>query len=416
MRIAIVATGDELLTGELVDTNSAWLSDRLFRSGIVPAFHRTIGDDISTIRGTLREVAGICDVAVFSGGLGPTDDDLTVGAVASELGVDVVIHEESLAKAKQVLSRVGISFTENNTRQAPVPAGTMVALNPAGLAPGFRATIDGCDIWFLPGVPTEFKALCEQDVLPDILGRVVDTGAFSYRVFKMAAVPESHLAQEVAPLVARHPDVRFGYRAHYPEVWFKALVRADDSATADAVMTEISGSLEASLGHRMMGTDQESMEDAVFELLKEKGQTLSTAESCTGGLLGGLMTAVPGSSDIYLGGGVTYSNALKTRLLGVPDALLEEHGAVSEACARAMAEGARREFGSDLGLSVTGIAGPGGGTDEKPVGTVHFGLATPGGTFHKQRRFRPPRGTVRRVAAWSALNMVRLWALGAMKT
>ncbi len=414
MRIGIVATGDELLTGELVDTNSAWLSDRLFQSGVVPAFQRTIGDDLGVIRETLREVAAVCDAVVFSGGLGPTDDDLTVEAVAGELGVEIVTHEESLARARHFMAKHGIEFTENNTRQAHVPAGTTVLPNPAGLAPGFHTNIDGCDIWFLPGVPVEFKAICEQDVLPGLLERAGDPGAFSYRVFKMAAVPESHLARSVEALVARYPGVRFGYRAHHPEVWFKALVRAEDPASADVTMTEISQSLVTSFGDRLLGTDDETIEGVVFKLLRGRGLTLSTAESCTGGLAGGLLTDVPGSSEVYLGGGITYSNALKTSLLGVSDALMEEHGAVSEACARAMAEGARSRFGSDLGVSITGIAGPGGGTEEKPVGTVHFGLATPSGTLHKQRWLRPPRDTVRRVAAWAALNMVRLWLLDAL--
>ena len=411
MRIAIVATGDELLTGELVDTNSAWLSDRLFRHGIVPAFHRTIGDELDAIRAQIREVAARCDGAVFSGGLGPTDDDLTVEAVAALLGVDVATHEPSLSRAKQLLAQHGIAFSENNAKQAMVPAGAQVYQNPAGLAPGFRINYDDCDLWFLPGVPVEFKALCERDVLPELLDAAGTDGAFAYRIFKMGAVPESHLAREVEPLVARYPGVRFGYRAHYPEVWFKALVRAADPACAGAVMTEISRSLVGTFGERIVGTDDETLEAVVVKLLRARGLTLSTAESCTGGLTGGLMTAVPGSSEVYLGGGVTYSNTLKTRLLGVPEALLASEGAVSEPCARAMAEGARDRFGSDLGISITGIAGPDGGTEDKPVGTVHFALSTPTGTVHKRRRFRPPRDMVRRGAAWTALNMVRLWLL-----
>ena len=413
MRIAIIATGDELLTGELVDTNTAWLSERLFRSGVIPSFHHTVGDDLDVLRTTILETASGCDAAVFSGGLGPTDDDLTVAAAAAALGVEVVTHEESLLRAKQLLAAHGIAFTENNARQALVPAGVRVLTNPAGLAPGFQATLGGCSLWFLPGVPVEFKALCERDVLPDLLGRTPEPGAFSYRVFKMAAVPESHLAREVEPLVARYPGVRFGYRARYPEVWFKVFVRAADDACAHAVMTEISRSLVATFGDRILGTDNETLEDVVVKLLRGRRLTLSTAESCTGGLVGGLITAVPGCSEVYLGGGVTYSDALKTRVLGVPAPLIATHGAVSEDCARAMAEGARDRFGSDLGLSITGIAGPGGGTEEKPVGTVHFALASPAGTLHKQRRFRPPRDTVRRGAAWAALNMARLWLLDA---
>lgn len=413
MRIAIIATGDELITGELVDTNSAWLSEQLFRAGVVPAFHRTIGDDLPAIRGTIREVAAACDAAVFSGGLGPTDDDLTVEAVAGVLGVEVVTHEESLARAKHLLAKHGVAFTENNARQALVPAGATVLENPAGLAPGFHATLDGCDLWFLPGVPVEFKALCERDVIPALLDAAAGQGAFAYRIFKMGAVPESHLAREVEPLVARYPGVRFGYRAHWPEVWFKVLVRAEDPRCAAAVMTDISRSLLGTFGDRIVGTDDETAEEVVFKLLRARGLTLSTAESCTGGLVGGLLTSVPGSSAVYVGGGVTYSNALKTRILGVSEGLLETEGAVSEACARAMAEGARDRFDSDLGVAVTGIAGPGGGSDEKPVGTVHFALATPAGTLHRERRFFPPREVVRRGAAWAALDMVRRWLLAA---
>jgi nicotinamide-nucleotide amidase len=414
MRIAIVTTGDELLNGELIDSNSGWLSEQLFRMGVPPVVHLTVGDSPEDIRETLRRLGSEADLALFSGGLGPTQDDHMVACAAEVLRVPVELHRESLERAMAFFAERGIEFSENNRRQAAVPEGAEVFVNPAGLAPAFAFTVGRCRVICLPGVPRELQALWSDSVEAAVAALLPARRPSAYRVLKLFGVAESHLSRDVAELVAANPDVRFGFRAHYPEVWFKMLVPGADEAAAATRADALTNQVRERVGARLFGEGEALFEEVLARLLLERGLTLSTAESCTGGLVGGRLTSVPGSSAWYVGGGITYSNTLKTKLLDVPEALLAEHGAVSEACSRAMAEGARRNFGSDLAVSVTGIAGPDGGTPEKPVGTVHFALATPEGTFHRQRRFRPGREAVRLGASTTALNLVRRYLLGTL--
>jgi nicotinamide-nucleotide amidase len=269
-----------------------------------------------------------------------------------------------------------------------------------------------CTFYFLPGVPREFKALCRQDIIPELLERDPQQEHFDYRIMKLVAVPESHLARGAGPIMRAFPEVRFGYRAHYPEVWFKFRTTASTQDEASACADEIEAAIRDEFGSKVFGMADDTLQGAVGSLLKSGGLKLSTAESCTGGMVGDLLTSVPGSSDYYLGGAVTYSNEMKKAVLGVPEETLSVYGAVSEECARAMATGARQRFGADLAVAVTGIAGPGGGTPDKPVGTVHLALATPTGIVHKRREFRPGRDMVRTAAASTALNLIRLYLLG----
>jgi len=406
MRIAIITTGDELIWGEITDTNSGWLSQKLFNMGLPVSLHQTIGDNMGDIRSAINAMAENYDLAVFCGGLGPTPDDLTVDAAAAALGVDVEVHEESLFRAQAFFQSRDMVFTENNYRQVRAPAGCEVHVNPMGLAPGFAATMGQCTLFFLPGPPREFKALCREFLLPQVQTMATEAGveAAAYRRFIMAGVPESHLMQRVAPIVEPYPQVQVGDRAAFPEIWLKLRATGPDAETTlEAIATD----LRKEFGHSLVAEGTDSLAEVTGRLLHDAGLTLATAESCTGGLLGGMITDVAGSSGWYAGGVVSYSNALKENLLGVPGETLEAHGAVSEAVARAMAQGARQRCGADIGVSITGIAGPGGGTGEKPVGLVHFALSHAGGESVLRRVFRPGRNAVRKAAAYTALDMVR---------
>jgi nicotinamide-nucleotide amidase len=412
MRVAVVTTGDELLRGELVDTNTAWLSEQLFKVGLQPTTHLTIGDVPAKLQDAIEAVCHDHDVAIFTGGLGPTQDDHTVEAVASVISSEVVLHEESLQRAMALFAHHSMTFSENNHKQAAVPSGTTVFVNPAGLAPAFHFNLHGCRTYCLPGVPRELKALWAEAIWPDLATYLPPQPPTSYRVLKMFGVPESHLARDVSQMIDSNPDVNFGFRAHYPEVWLKLLAPGESQKAADNKVAELATAVRGIFGPRLFGEGEETMESVVGRLLTKRGLTLSTAESCTGGMVSMRLTAIAGSSSYYLGGGVTYANALKENLVGVSREIIEQHGAVSEECARAMAEGARLNFNSDLAVAVTGIAGPAGGTTDKPVGTVHFALATPEGTYHRMRTFRPERETVRLTASTTALNLVRRYLGG----
>ena len=417
MRIAIITTGDELIRGEITDTNSGWLSGELFDMGIPPALHQTVGDNAEDIRAAITSLSRDFDVAVFCGGLGPTPDDLTVDAAAACLGVDIEVHDESLRRAQAFFESRNMAFTENNFRQVRVPSGAEVYVNPVGLAPGFAVTLNACRLYFLPGPPREFEALCRAFLLPQLktMAEQQDIATPAYRRFIIAGVPESHLMQRAAAILEPFPGVQVGDRAAYPEIWLKVLATGPD---AESVLETISRGVRDEFGASLVGEGDDTLAGVTGRLLAARGMTLATAESCTGGLVGGMITAVPGSSAWYNGGVVTYSNELKQHLLGVSPQLLETHGAVSEEVARSMAREARRCCGADIAVAVTGIAGPDGGSAEKPVGLVHFALAADDGVSHLRRVFRPGRGAVRQAAAYTAVDMVRryLLAIGPAKS
>lgn len=416
MKITIVATGDEILYGELADTNSAWLSEQLFKNGILVSNHIHIGDFQDQIVSLMRQLAAEADVALFSGGLGPTEDDLTVEAVCELLQVQPVIDEPSLERAKQVYESLNFEFTENNVKQSMVPQGSRVIPNPVGLAPAFSIQFGQCLFYFLPGVPREYKAILEQSILPELIAlkEKIHPAPVAYKRVRIIGIPESHLDLKMQPVMQRFPAIRYGFRAHYPEMWFKMLATGQDQKEADKQIKSALKEIRKILGIKIMGYDDETLPLVVGRLLSERGLTLSTAESCTGGMIGELLTEIPGSSQYYLGGCIAYSNTLKIDLLGVDPETINQIGAVSQTCALEMAAGARQKFKSDLAISVTGIAGPDGGTREKPIGTVHFGLATPENNYHLQRVLRPDRQSIRIAAAHIALDFVRRWLLGAL--
>ena len=405
LKVEILSTGDELLTGQVVDTNSAWLMDRLWDLGVMVRRKTLVGDDRRDLDAAIRETSGRADLVVMSGGMGPTEDDLTSACVAEVLGVPLELHEPSLRAIEERFRRIGRTMTPNNAKQARFPRGAQVIPNRFGTAPGFAARVGSAEVVCLPGVPVEFKGLCDEWLLPRIAARLSDVPAS--RLVKLFAVPESHADQAMRPVMddPANAGVRFGYRAHWPEIHVKWSVPGPDAGPrADRILAAV----RAVFGDAIFGEGKDELPALVVGRLAARGERLAVAESCTGGLLAELVTSVPGASAVFDLGVVAYANAMKERLAGVPAALLAAHGAVSEPVARALAEGARAAAGATWGVGITGVAGPSGGSPEKPVGTVHVALAGPRGTEHVQRSYFGNRDRVRKTAAYEALNLLRL--------
>lgn len=405
LHVEILSTGDELLTGQVVDANSAWLMDRLWDLGVMVRRKTLVGDDRDDLDAAIRETSGRADVVVMSGGMGPTSDDLTTERVAAVLGVPLELHELSLRTIEERFRRFGRPMTPNNEKQARFPRGAEVIPNRFGTAPGFAVKLGRAEVICLPGVPVEFRGLCEEWVLPRLAARLGDIPAA--RVVKLFGVAESHADHAMRPVMddPANAGVRFGFRAHWPEVHLKWTVPGPDAA---ARAERIAEAVRAIFGDAVWGEGRDELPELVVARLAARRERVGLAESCTGGMLAELVTRVPGASAVLDLGVVAYANGMKEKVVGVPAALLEAHGAVSEPVARALAEGVRRSAGAHWGIGITGIAGPTGGTPEKPVGTVHLALAGPSGTEHVQRLFRGDRERIRRLAAYEALNLLRI--------
>ncbi len=405
-RAAILTIGSELLRGDGVDTNSAWLSRRLEGIGYTCTLHLSCPDDEGAIVEGLAYAVPRADVVVTTGGLGPTVDDLTRAAVARFLGVPIETHPPSLEHIAALFARFGREMSASNRRQAELPQGARVLTNEVGTAPGFAASVAATGggevtIYSVPGVPREMRWMWSTYLLGELRAR--GGRALAERTFRTVGVAESVLGERLGPIEAA-PDVEVRYAAEETRGTIRVtLLTTAGEERAQALWLEAKGLV----GHhlRCLGTDE--LPEAVAAWLVARRLTLATAESCTGGRVAAALTAIPGISSVFGEGLVTYSNAAKTRLLGVPADLLAQHGAVSPEVAAAMARGARDRAGADLGLGVTGIAGPGGGSEEKPVGLVHLAVAGPGeAVVHRERRFPGTRELVQARATAAALGLI----------
>jgi len=415
VRIEVLCTGDELLTGLTTDTNSPYFMGKLLDLGEKVAHSQTVGDVREHIIEALTSVRSRADAVLVSGGLGPTADDLTAECAAAAAGVPLVENPEVLAELKARFAKRNFPFTPNNARQALIPQGAEVVRNPVGTAPMFIQRIGRCTLFYVPGVPREYKALVDREVLPRIAallegepGRVFRAA----RLLKTIGLAESHLDARVAPLAKIHRQVIFGFRTHAPENHLKLLAEGASQREADEALAKAERDCRELLHPFIFGADQESFAGVLGALLRERKATVGIAESCTGGLASELLTAPAGASDYFIGSVVAYSNAMKQKWTGVRSESLQKYGAVSREVAVELAEGIRRESSSTYGLSITGIAGPGGGTAEKPVGTVYFALATPEGTQAQHQVMFGDRERIRVFAAAHALDMLRRHLLG----
>jgi nicotinamide-nucleotide amidase len=402
----VLTIGDELNRGEIVDSNSSWLAEQLTALGAHVRWRTSVTDDEPDMVDALERAAARARVVVATGGLGPTDDDRTVDVVARLLGVAAA--EETAHKDRMVARFTERNFpiTPNNLRQVRTPGGADTLENRKGLAPGFRVKLGGADFFFMPGVPREMKPMFEHQVVPRLATLTGAAAKVARRTFRVMGLGESHVDHALRGLMDGASDSTLHFRIAYPETLVTLVVRRGSEDDAQAELARLEREVRARLGENIYGTDGESLPQVVGRRLRERGATLATAESCTGGMLGQLITQVAGSSDYYKGGVVSYANEIKTGLLGVSDDTLMKHGAVSEATVREMAAGAQKSLATTYALSISGIAGPGGGTPDKPVGTVWIGLATPEGTTARHLHWPGDREQVRTIASFGALHFL----------
>jgi nicotinamide-nucleotide amidase len=406
----IIAVGSELLTPYRMDTNSLYLTEQLNLLGVDVIFKSIVGDDLRRLVTAAEHCLFRSDILIFSGGLGPTEDDLTREAVAEALGVALRRDPEVLARLEKRFAERGWKMAANNAKQADVLEGATVLPNPNGTAPGqwLGGQSDGREriIILLPGPPFELKALFESEVRERLRAKVPPAHFFT-RTLKVAMLGESAVDARVAPIYKRYTDVETTILAGAGEIELHFRTRAATTDAAQRRADEVAGLVEDELDDAVFSRNGETLEQIVGYWLQMRNATVAVAESCTGGLLAERITSVSGSSRYFIGGAVVYSNNLKAELAGVPTEMIDRHGAVSREVAAALAEGIRYRCESTLGIGITGVAGPAGGTPEKPVGLVFHAVASDRGTEVVQRNFPGDRKRIRRFASTMALDMLR---------
>jgi len=418
MHAIILSIGDELVLGQTIDTNSAFLSSQLVSMGIGTLYHQTIADDFDAIVKAIELAAHSAPLVIITGGLGPTDDDLTRQAMAKAMGVELVLHQPSLDRLLGFFTKRNRVMPEQNKIQAMHPQGSEVVPNSCGTAPGLHCKLHGSDVFVTPGVPSEMLAMWRLSVQPALQTLKGDRAVILTGKINTFGAGESTVATNLGTLMDRKRNPKVGTTVAAGLVSIRVRAEFADPAYAQEQFEDTMKQAEAAVGPIAFGRDDTTLQQAAFRLLKEKGVKLATAESCTGGLLGAMITDVPGSSAVYLGGFITYSNAQKIAQLGVSESTLMLHGAVSPQTASQMAENALVRTGAGLAVALTGIAGPDGGTPEKPVGLVYAGLSSRAegsakpDTLALRLDLGGDRETIRDRAAKAALQIIRLHLLG----
>lgn len=409
MPAAILSIGTELTRGEIVNTNASWLSAEMTTAGFTIGAVETIPDDLDLIVATLRRLAVSHRFVLVTGGLGPTTDDLTALAAAKAAGVELVRDQNTLLAIRRRVESRGAAMNPSNEKQADVPAGAEIIPNQRGTAPGFAVEIGTGTAYFMPGVPKEMKGMFAEQVLPRIRPSAANNA--HQIVLHVYGMRESAIGEALQGVEAQYPGVTLGYRVHFPECDVKVHARSSTHTQARDIAQRAADEVKNKLGDSVYGEGDEAFPEVVGRAVRNRGYHMAVAESCTGGLVSHLLTSYP-ASDYLIGGAVTYANSAKTRLLGVAEDTLRGHGAVSAEVAAEMAEGVRRLCECELGLAITGIAGPSGGTATKPVGLVFWAVSHPGGTIVKDRVFPGDRDEVRLAAAYAALDLLRRVAGG----
>ena len=423
-KVVILSTGDELTTGKIADTNAQWLADRCLTLGLDVVAVLVVGDFHDRIAWAWEHAFELGDLVISTGGLGPTSDDLTTEIVAKVLGTGLRFDEPSAARMRAMFERMGRVMPENNLRQAQFPEPAVILENPLGTAPGYRVSCerevpapDGKGsvraprhLVVMPGVPREMKPMFDDRVVPWIRELRGTSDVIAVRTFQTFGMSESALDEAVNGVI-RPDEARVGFRASFPMISVKLLVR-DVPERADTRLEELSARLREALGPVIFGEGDVTMEAATGAALRARGATLAVAESCSGGLVGHRVTEVPGCSAYFLADYVTYSNGAKKDVLGVRPETLQEFGAVSEETVREMAEGARKRSGASVAVATSGVAGPDGGSEKTPVGTVCFALSADGVLVSRRHQLWGTRDWVKLLTSQLALDWVRRWALG----
>jgi len=402
----IIAVGSELLTPFRTDTNSLWLTDKLNGVGIEVKLKTIVGDDDARLEETIRDALKRSGVVVLTGGLGPTEDDITRKIAARALGRRLSLDEKVLEEIRAKFLHWGRKMPEINARQAMVVEGAEVLPNPNGTAPGMYVEHDSRVVVLLPGPPREMKPMFESHVLAKLSERAGQVRV-ARRVLRVAGMGESAVDERIAPVYTQYKNPQTTILFNNTEIEIHLTAQGKTEQEAELLLDGLAGQIEERLGDAIFAFRGETMEEVVGLRLAVGSFTLAVAESCTGGLVAHRLTEIPGSSNYFMEGVVTYSNEAKTRLVGVPAELIERHGAVSAEVAEAMAEGVKRRAATDFGLSVTGVAGPGGGTIEKPVGLVYISLADDAHTEHRRLMLPGDRHLIRWRASQAALDLLR---------
>jgi len=406
MNAEIIAVGSELLTPQRIDTNSLFITEELNALGVEVVMKTVVGDDRDRLAALIRATLERVDAVVLTGGLGPTEDDVTRDAVALALGRGQVFSQEVCDRIAARFARLKRQMAENNKRQAMVIEGAAILPNPNGTAPGQWVEAGGRVVMLLPGPPGEMKPLFTQQCVPR-LKKLLPPLVIRSRVYRVAGMGESDLDLAIAPVYTKYSNPVTTVLADMGDIQVHLRARCATEEEAGRLLDEAGSEIESVLGDRIYTADGQPLEAVLGRMLQERGARLGVAESCTGGLVAERITSIAGSSAWFLGGFLAYSDEMKSALLGVDPELIRRHGAVSEPVARAMAEGCRERTGAAYGLSVTGFAGPDGGTEAAPVGTVYIGLAGPDGTLALRIFFGGERNRVRRLAAQTALDLMR---------
>ncbi len=408
MIVEILATGNELLSGALVDTNSAYISEKIGEIGILAARHTLVGDDEDELDAIFKELSNRADIIIVTGGLGPTRDDLSREIAARAAGVDLKLDQASLDRIEQFFAVRGRKAPKNNQIQAQFPAGAEILENPIGTAPGFSLKINRGTFFFMPGVPAEMRKMLNEQVIPRITELIKDPYYYECKTISTFGLGESALEEKLDGFLDRFPDIDLGFRASFPEVQVKLYQKNRSQKALIKMQKEAVSWIKERLGEKIISLDGDSLAATVGGLLVNKKTTLAVAESCTGGLIANLLTNNAGSSEYFILSAVTYADVAKQKILGVSSETLEKHGAVHEETAKAMAAGARKLSEATYAVATTGIAGPAGGSEEKPVGTVCIGLAGPEGVTGKRYHFPFGKRLLnKKIFTAQALNILR---------
>jgi nicotinamide-nucleotide amidase len=411
LRVELITIGNELTSGEVVDTNAAFMAEALSEAGLEVPFITTIGDEALNIEDSLRRAGERAEVVIVTGGLGPTQDDITASSAAKALELQLVLNRQVLENLKKRFAERGMEMPVSNEKQAFFPHQAEIIPNPVGTACGFIVRQRGKIFIFLPGVPRELKVLMRENVIPFLEKERKEKIAVRSCTLKVFGFTESAIADLLKDVKPGDFSATLAYLPRFPENHVKITVRGRVAEEAEEKLRRLASLIREKLQGRVIAADRETLEEMVGQLLRAGGATLAVAESCTGGLVAHRLTRIPGSSDYFERSVVVYSNDAKVQMLGVPKESIDRNGAVSAEVAEKMAEGVRRVSNATLGLGITGIAGPAGGSVEKPVGTVFIALASPKGTVSRRYQFMGDRDQIKTISAYTAIDWVRRYFL-----
>ena len=408
MNVEIISIGNEILGGNIVDTNANYIIKKLKGINLNVQHVSAVADEESEIVAQLKEACQRSQIIITTGGLGPTEDDITFQSVAKTFQLNLIKYPEAERHMIERISKIGVSVSPSNLKQSFLPEGSICIINPYGTAPAMILEKEGKVIVSLPGVPLEMKNLLSEQIIPFLEKNFPNLEHIQSRIIRTSGLGESNLNDMIKDFIISNRKLNIGIYASPEDIKIQLNALAKTAEETKNILDEATRQLKVILGDYIFGYDNESLEEVTGNLLRRKKLSLAVAESCTGGMLGETLTAVPGSSDYFKGGIISYDGEIKEKLLGVPHTLLTRFGEVSEPVAKAMAEGVRKKCNSDIGLSITGIAGPTGGSQEKPVGLVYIGLADAGQTLVQKHYFHNGRQAIRLRSVRRALNMLRL--------